>query len=523
MTSPRQSQVGSTSGGTFSNFLPRFRRDSTASPQQAAGPTVGLPLSPPRFAAAGTEPGPANASEGRRLSVSRGRSRELSPSPTTSSSQTISPRTSLTNLSAHARQQGMAFSSSSSADQAAKSTVSPPKLTLTTTGDGESGRAAQAIIIPSPSDVTSHPASPFTLGREDEARTPTAETGGRLGERDLRVGSGSLTLEDVPSGVAHHNGPHFQPEMDTRASSSRPTSPRKHASASFASSANGGESSQRASHYSSYDGASEPASLTAPSTGHSLTPDPSNDSPDGKKARRKRGLSASSFTRRAKPAANGIAGALAGISKDLINPTTGLSLVRSRTAEDGSHQVSGRPRGDTGESVRSTGSGKKAVKKDKRRSTASSREGEVFENGISRTRASSISFMSSNGGDSPASSAEFADGNSPALSHRALVAALGDTDVRSDYGGDGRSAYSGGGDEDDSRSMLDESEDDLDGLPDDGDDYDIDDLPVTGFAVASVKRNADFHALFETAVPEDDYLIEGASIRQDGKAASRNN
>lgn len=34
------------------------------------------------------------------------------------------------------------------------------------------------------------------------------------------------------------------------------------------------------------------------------------------------------------------------------------------------------------------------------------------------------------------------------------------------------------------------------------------DIPVTGFAVASNKRNADFHEMFPT-VPEGDYLIEG--------------
>jgi hypothetical protein len=36
------------------------------------------------------------------------------------------------------------------------------------------------------------------------------------------------------------------------------------------------------------------------------------------------------------------------------------------------------------------------------------------------------------------------------------------------------------------------------------------DIPVTGFAVASNKRNADFHELFRT-IPEGDYLIEGVS------------
>jgi hypothetical protein len=38
------------------------------------------------------------------------------------------------------------------------------------------------------------------------------------------------------------------------------------------------------------------------------------------------------------------------------------------------------------------------------------------------------------------------------------------------------------------------------------------DIPVTGFAVASNKRNADFHDLFKT-IPEGDYLIEGTSAR----------
>jgi hypothetical protein len=33
-------------------------------------------------------------------------------------------------------------------------------------------------------------------------------------------------------------------------------------------------------------------------------------------------------------------------------------------------------------------------------------------------------------------------------------------------------------------------------------------IPVTGFAVASNKRNAEFHEMFQS-VPEGDYLIEG--------------
>ena len=40
------------------------------------------------------------------------------------------------------------------------------------------------------------------------------------------------------------------------------------------------------------------------------------------------------------------------------------------------------------------------------------------------------------------------------------------------------------------------------------DGLDLDDVPVTGFAVASNKRNAEFHEMFQS-VPEGDYLIEG--------------
>jgi hypothetical protein len=64
---------------------------------------------------------------------------------------------------------------------------------------------------------------------------------------------------------------------------------------------------------------------------------------------------------------------------------------------------------------------------------------------------------------------------------------------------------------------------DVDGQDDDADDDSDDDellaelndgdIPVTGFAVASSKRNADFHELFRT-IPEGDYLIEGASTHR---------
>lgn len=51
-------------------------------------------------------------------------------------------------------------------------------------------------------------------------------------------------------------------------------------------------------------------------------------------------------------------------------------------------------------------------------------------------------------------------------------------------------------------------DDDEDGSGSGSEDMDDEDIPVTGFAVASNKRNADFHELFPT-VPEGDYLIEG--------------
>ena len=57
-------------------------------------------------------------------------------------------------------------------------------------------------------------------------------------------------------------------------------------------------------------------------------------------------------------------------------------------------------------------------------------------------------------------------------------------------------------------SSEDMSGSDLSGVDDEyGDDL----IPVTGFAVASTKRNQDFHEMFPT-VPEGDYLIEGWSF-----------
>lgn len=384
-----------------------------------------------------------------------------------------------------------------SVSAAVKSTVSPPKLTLS--HDGEVAGSAQSIIIPSPIDAfppRGGLAAYSFKDTDDELRTPTAESGIGLIGRDLRVGSGSLSLNDVPSGVA----PYAE-----RASTPRPPSPRRESN-STASSFSVGSSSRRSSYHQQH--ATEPfppssSSLAAPTSSPSLLPDPSA-STDSTSKRRRRGLSASSFHRKPKPS-QGIAGALAGISKDLVNPTQGLVQVKSRSSHDGQAR-SGRPRGDTGESVPAsmTSSGSKKSKKDKkenRKSVGSGRGEEVNEGGISRTRASSISYLSSTDG---LSDSGFTDERaSPRISQRELSAALGVDVDPSEFGSS----------EDDDEGLLDGSEDDLDGLHDEEEGYDVDDLPVTGFAVASVKRNAEFHALFENAVPEDDYLIEGESLR----------
>ena len=65
--------------------------------------------------------------------------------------------------------------------------------------------------------------------------------------------------------------------------------------------------------------------------------------------------------------------------------------------------------------------------------------------------------------------------------------------------------------DDRSYSALDDtSSDDDSGSSNDLMDLDLgeDDIPVTGFAVASSKRNLDFHEMFPN-IPEGDYLIEG--------------
>lgn len=80
------------------------------------------------------------------------------------------------------------------------------------------------------------------------------------------------------------------------------------------------------------------------------------------------------------------------------------------------------------------------------------------------------------------------------------------SDNNSEYPIDDRPDYYSGLEEGSSDEGGSESDDDLLDL-----DMGEDDIPVTGFAVASNRRNADFHELFP-AIPEGDYLIEGESL-----------
>lgn len=79
--------------------------------------------------------------------------------------------------------------------------------------------------------------------------------------------------------------------------------------------------------------------------------------------------------------------------------------------------------------------------------------------------------------------------NSARSRHASITYATSDLSDRDSY----RSVH-------DSRESSEEDDSDLD--------LDPDDIPVTGFAVASNKRNQDFHELFPN-IPEGDYLIEG--------------
>lgn len=103
-------------------------------------------------------------------------------------------------------------------------------------------------------------------------------------------------------------------------------------------------------------------------------------------------------------------------------------------------------------------------------------------------------------------SAELSPKSTRSAASRRRTATSIHSDNASEYYGDDRPEYYSGLEEG-------SSDDDDSGSDDDLMDLDLgeDDIPVTGFAVASNKRNADFHELFPS-VPEGDYLIDGESI-----------
>ncbi|KAJ4470951.1 hypothetical protein J3R30DRAFT_3803639 [Lentinula aciculospora] len=92
----------------------------------------------------------------------------------------------------------------------------------------------------------------------------------------------------------------------------------------------------------------------------------------------------------------------------------------------------------------------------------------------------------------------------PSLSMHSDNGANASADNKSEYIPDpvNLDYYSGLESDDDNDSSMDSSDDD-----DLVSAIDVHDMPVTGFAVASSRRNADFHELFRN-IPEGDYLIE---------------
>ncbi|KAF8172875.1 hypothetical protein BJ912DRAFT_1065505 [Pholiota molesta] len=113
-----------------------------------------------------------------------------------------------------------------------------------------------------------------------------------------------------------------------------------------------------------------------------------------------------------------------------------------------------------------------------------------------RSVASRKSSHGSAGRRSRRPSAAHSDGAGSEQHAHASANGDGESVVRADYYSGLDLLDDGSSDEDESGSGS-----DIDGLMGE------DDIPVTGFAVASNKRNADFHELFPT-VPEGDYLIE---------------
>lgn len=160
--------------------------------------------------------------------------------------------------------------------------------------------------------------------------------------------------------------------------------------------------------------------------------------------------STSPKSKRKPTAAGGLASALAASGLAMANPAAVMQPMIA-TESSRTNQSSTTPK-SAGHSVTSPASHKRRSSNDRTPKTPPSR--------ASRSRQTSISYATSD------------------VSDRA-------------------SFYSG----DDGEDMISGSED--------SDDLDLDtDIPVTGFAVASARRNQEFHDMFGS-IPEGDYLIEG--------------
>jgi hypothetical protein len=460
-SSPAQAPKSTSSG--FSTFLPRFKTKETSAAS----------LSP-------TKPAPSSPSTSRRGSVSDGTSLCPKPSPA------LSTKSSFSDFKwATSRRE-----TSAASDSTARRSVLPPKLTLTQDGS-QSGDSGDMISLhaPSPQNMSGPsfaggtipaPAGGSGAGREGRARAPQ----GMIGFGDGLARGWSEDENDLSTPTA------TEPYWSTRG----------HAAPSTASSRASSISNpipppapdlprQDAETLSTVDPSSPTPFLHDSSlSSHQYNPPqhrphlPSSQSQSSTPL----ALETTSSKTKSNKKITGIAGAIAVISRDLVSPGQGLLSSSSQATPRASNSIPASPTTqNVSQSRTRSGTGDS--------SSAASQS--------SSRRRSSISLRSKHPlPASPSSSNALLAPARPVSEARTSV----DHTMRPALGveGDQSDSYDSYGDDLDEESGSDcsEEEGELDGLP-----------AVTGFAVASQKRNADFHALFGKAVPEDDYLIEGSS------------
>ncbi|KAL7414042.1 hypothetical protein BDY24DRAFT_350834 [Mrakia frigida] len=552
----------STSSG-FSNFIPRFNKtkDSPSSSSSTTGPS----LSPSK-----------EEGRSRRSSFSLSSSKR-SPSP--SPSPALSTKSSFSDFALSSRSRNQDSSQTSDATARIKAPAPPPKLTLTDVEHSESSIHVPSPIsttasqgfqrfgsfgTPSSYDLgggmsgslgsrtglsLSSVGASGTMGWEDDdqVRTPTGDKTTDsvlgLGFGAGGLGEGSLTLEDAtaggPGGRKDTIASDFSSASSSSASISSPSSSRPNSYASDQTtttsstppkpSSSSTRSNGSSSSHQQPNGGAQSSSFPTPSTSQSslngflsssqnTTPTSSLDPPKPSKRR----LSASSFHRSSssKPS-GGIAAAIHSMSKDLVNPAANMrpALPPSQTSfsSSSSNRASSptptnrsatfsRPRAGTGSasipsSITSEDSRKSGKSNKSNKSSMKSLNAPVV-NGTPRTSVDEDMRPSRDSVESSSSSYGHGEANTN----------LGGGPYGEMNGNGNGHGGSELGDYDDDDE---EDEDDEDGGMG-GYDDDLDDLPVTGFAVASAKRNHDFHLLFKE-VPEVDYLIEdyGCALQRD--------